>query len=124
MTQVRQTGNWEAWLEFYLEGVKETAEQAVNSATQVLALFEEDRKKIQGENATLIRVFQHAHVNPYMQIPATAKVIGVTYPPVAAAMVRLSELGIVKEVTGRRRGRIFCYQAYLRILSEGTESLR
>jgi Fic family protein len=123
LTQVRQTGDWEAWLEFYLRGVKETAEQAVGSAERVLTLFNEDSTKIDGENATLLRVFQHAQANPYMEIPETARTLGVTYAPVAAALRRLSELKIMKEVTGKLRGRVFCYQAYLRILSEGTEPL-
>ncbi len=58
MMRVRETGNWEAWLEFFLTGVRETAEQAVNAARRILTLLDSDRQ------ASMLRVFQHAQTNP------------------------------------------------------------
>ena len=110
---------------FFLRGVKETAEQAVNAAKRILELFQQDRKRIEAEksNAMLLRVFHHAQSRPYMQVTEAARTLKVTYAPIAAALRRLDKLGIIKEVTGKQRNRIFSYPAYLLILSEGTEPI-
>ena len=127
LTQVRATGDWEAWMEFFLSGVNETAEQAVAAALRILDLLESDRRKIEAPNrraGSVLRVFQHAQAHPILSIQGTAKKIGLSFPTVTAAIGHLQKLGILKEITGRQRSRLFVYDAYLNILNEGTEPLR
>jgi Fic family protein len=127
LTRVRDDGDWEAWIEFFLTGVKETSEQAVSAARRIIELHDGDRKRIAALGrpaASGLRVFQHAQTNPIFSIPATARKIGVSFPTVTAAVGHLEKLGVLREITGKRRRRLFAYDAYLQILNEGTEPLR
>lgn len=127
LTQVRATGDWEAWLEFFLRGVKETSDQAVSSARRIIDLLEADRRKIEGLGrpaASVLRVHQYAQTRPILSIAATAEQIGITFPTVAGAIDHMQDLGIMREITGRQRHRLFAYGRYLDILNEGTEPLR
>jgi Fic family protein len=126
LTRVRETGDWEAWIEFFLTGVKETSEQAVSTARRILALLDSDRKKIAALGrpaASALRVFQHSQTNPILSIPATARKIGISFPTVTSAINHLRNAGILREITGRQRRRLFVYDAYLKILNEGTEPI-
>jgi len=127
LTSVRTSGNWEAWIEFFLTGVKETTEQAIVSARRLIALLDADRKKIEALGrpaATVLRVFQYAQTHPILSIAATTEKTGSTFPTVAAAIAHLRRLGILHEITGRQRHRLFAYRGYMDILNEGTEPLR
>lgn len=127
LDRVRAKGDWEAWLEFFLTGVRDTAEQAGSAARRILAIFEEHRRQIEGLGrpaASVLRVFEHLQRNPIISIPATAASIGLSAPTVAKSLEYLRQLGILREITGRQRDRLFVYDAYLAILNEGTEPLR
>src|SRR6266851_849504 len=127
LTSVRTSGNWEAWIEFFLSGVKETSEQAIVSARRLIALLDADRKKIEALGrpaASVLRVFQYAQTHPILAIAPTAEKTGSTFPTVASAIDHLQRLGILHEITGRQRHRLFEYRAYMEILNEGTENLR
>ncbi len=127
LTEVRVKGDWERWLEFFLRGVKETSEQAVATARRVLDLLDADRKKIEGLGrpaASVLRVHQYAQTHPILSIATAAEEIGITFPTVAGAIEHMQKLGILRELTGKQRGRLFAYGTYLEILSEGTEPLR
>lgn len=124
---VRTTGNWEAWLEFFLSGVKETSDQAVNAARRIVALLAADLRKIEGLGrpaASALRVHQYAQTHPIFSIASAAETIGTTFPTVAGSVDRMQRLGIMREITGKQRHRLFAYGAYLDILNEGTEPLR
>jgi Fic family protein len=123
---VRTTGNWEAWLEFFLTGVKETSDQAVNAARRIIALIDADRQKLEAlgrASASALRIHQYTQTHPILSIASTAERIGITFPTVAAAVGHMQRLGVLRETTGRQRHRLFAYGAYLDILSEGTEPL-
>ena len=127
LTSVRTSGNWEAWLEFFLTGVKETSEQAIASALRLIALLDADRKKIETLGrpaASVLRVFHYAQTHPILSIAPTAEKTGSTFPTVAAAIDHMQRLGILHEITGRQRHRLFAYRSYMDILNEGTEPLR
>jgi Fic family protein len=127
LMRVRETGAWEAWIEFFLTGVKETSEQAVSAARRILALLDSDRQKVEALGrpaASVLRVFQHAQTNPILSIPLTAEKIGLSFPTVMSSVNHLQDLGVLREITGRQRRRLFVYDAYLHILNEGTEPLR
>lgn len=123
---VRREGAWEAWLDFFLEGVAQTASGAVDTAHRLLALFQQDAARIQSlgrSAASALRVFEVLRLRPVASIADLAKRTGVSYPTAAKNVDALAGLGILRELTGRRRDRVFAYDGYLRILSEGTEPL-
>jgi Fic family protein len=127
LTSVRTTGNWEAWIGFFLTGVKETSEEAIISARGLIALLDADRKKIEALGrpaASVLRVFHYAQTHPILSIAPTAEKTGSTFPTVSAAIDHMQRLGILHEITGRQRHRLFAYRAYIDILKEGTEPLR
>ena len=127
LTEVRANGDWEKWLEFFLRGVKGTSDQAVTAARRVLDLLDADRRKIEGLGrpaASVLRVHQYAQTHPILSIATAAEEIGFTFPTVAAAIEHMQHLGVLQEITGKQRGRLFAYRSYLDILSEGTEPLR
>jgi Fic family protein len=126
LQQVRVKGDWERWVQFFVTGVKDTADLAVQTARRLIDLFDEDRRKIQsvGKSAgSALRVHHALQKGPLATIAHVAQVTGLTAPTVAAALDTLQQQGIVRELTGHRRGRLFGYDPYIRILSEGTEPL-
>ncbi len=89
LTSVRTSGDWEAWIEFFLTGVKETSEQAITSARRLIALLDDDRKKIEALGrpaASVLRVFHYAQTHPILSIAPAAEKIESTFPTVAAAI--------------------------------------
>jgi Fic family protein len=126
LDRVRAKGDWETWLEFFLTGVRDTAEQAATAARRIVAVFEEHRRKIEALGrpaASVLRVFEHIQRNPIVSIPATARSIGISAPTVAKSLDLMRQLGMLREITGRQRHRLFVYHAYLAILNEGTEPI-
>jgi cell filamentation protein, protein adenylyltransferase len=126
LQKVRLEGDWESWLAFFVDGVKETSEQAVITAKNLTSLFDDDRKKIQklGQAAgSALRVHQALQINPIASIAKLASSTTLTVPTVTNSLTRLTKLGIVKELTGAQRGRTFGYSMFIKILSEGTEPL-
>jgi Fic family protein len=124
LDRVRTKGDWEAWLDFFLTGVRDTAEQAATAARRILAVFEDHRCKIETLGrpaASVLRVFEHLQRNPILSIPVAAEKIGISAPTVAKSLEHMRHLSIVREITGRQRHRLFVYDAYLAILNEGTE---
>ncbi len=122
LMQVRRTGNWEEWLDFFLEGVEQTANDAVETARALVALFHADETRIQetGRRAgTVLRVFRSFCRRPVTSVKEIRKTTGLSFPACATAVETLRELGIVEEITGRQRNRVFRYTGYLSILNEG-----
>lgn len=121
---VRQRGAWETWLEFFLTGVAGTANQAAETARRILSLFEADRNRIEALGraaSSALRVHQLLQNRPLITIPNAAIHLSLSQPTVTKSLEHLATLRIVREATGRRRGRTFVYDAYLNLLSEGTE---
>ncbi len=126
LQQVRERGDWETWLEFFLTGVAETSDQAADTARRILARFDQDRARIQGLGRaapSALRVHEYLQTRAIASIADIVKSLAITHPTVAKSLMHLHQLGIVREITGRERGRLFAYDHYLAILSEGTEPL-
>jgi Fic family protein len=124
LDQVRRTGDWEAWLAFFFTGVQETAEDAVSTAHRLGELFRDDRAKIElrGRRAgSALRVHEALKRRPILSLPQVKQSAVLSFPAASSAMELLAELGIARELTGRRRNRLFVYDRYLTILNEGTE---
>lgn len=127
LQRVRTEGDWEGWLSFFLTGVLETSDEATQSARQILKLFESDGAKIETLKkaaGSALRVHQLLRRMPLLAIPHAAKTLRLTVPTITQSLENLHRLGIVTEVTGKKRGRIFAYSEYLNILNQGTQPIR
>ena len=123
LQRVRTEGDWEAWLSFFLKGVKETAEGAVATAQRLSRLFKEDRDRIGtlGRiSGSALRVHYALQQHPIQTVLTVTQRTGLTVPTVTAVMKALEAQGVVRELTGKRRGRVYSYQQYLQLLDEGT----
>jgi Fic family protein len=122
---VRGEGDWEAWLDFFLEGVESTATNAVQTARRLVTLFKEDDARIKSlrRAASALRVFNALCERPVITLNEVCRRASASFPTATKGMEALLSLGIAQEVTGQRRNRVFTYQRYLDILNEGTEPL-
>jgi Fic family protein len=121
---VRHDGDWEAWITFFLEGVAETADGAVSTARRLVALFEDDRARIQGKGrraGSALRVHDALRARPLITLQEVARRADLSFPAAGAGMDVLVELGVARELTGKKRNRVFVYDRYLALLGEGTE---
>ena len=124
LNRVRRTGDWEAWLAFFLEGVRTTAEGAVSTSRRLAAMFAADRGTVQRlgrrRAGSALRVHETLKERPILPLSEVCNRTSLSFPTAASAMRFLVEQGIARELTGRPRGRLFVYDQYLSILNEGT----
>jgi Fic family protein len=121
---VRREGDWEKWLSFFVEGVRVTAEGAVETAHRLSILFRDDRIKIEGQGrraGSALRVHEAVKARPILSMADICNMTGLSFPAASSAMSLLIDVGIAREMTGKRRNRLFVYERYLSILNEGTE---
>jgi Fic family protein len=120
LNAVRMTGDFERWLEFFATAVRVSAEQATMTGQRIFTVFREDRIQLRalGRQAPAALLIQEAlQSKPLATIAALAKSTGLTTPTVTQALRALEQLNIVRETTGRARGRIFSYMRYLDALN-------
>jgi Fic family protein len=122
--EVRRSGDWEAWIGFFLEGVATIADEAVIAAREVFALVSEDRQRLMaapGASVMAIRLMDRLPIHPIVTIPTVVKLLKITKPTAGKAVQLLENLGMLTETTGKRRDRTFAYTGYLEKLRVGTE---
>jgi Fic family protein len=120
---VRRHGDWERWLLFFAEAVRETAEGAVANAQMLVTTFRDDSSKVRtlGRGAgSALRVHQQLQQRPVASIGSLARTTGLSVPTVTKALESLQKLAIVRESTGRQRNRVFVYGRFLDTLNQGT----
>jgi Fic family protein len=123
LQRIRTEGAWEAWLRFFLEGVVEVAESTTATTGDLVQMIERDRHTIHGFGrgaATAARVHDLASRFVVFRPTVAAEVLGLSAPPIYGAVNRLEKAGILREVTGRQRGKLYVYDEYLARLNEGT----
>ncbi len=121
---VRREGDWETWLGFFLDGVHATAEGAAATARSLATLFADDRARIapRGRLAgSALRVHEALKSRPVATLKEVKRRTGLAMPTAANAMALLVDIGLARELTGKRRNRVFAYDRYLALLNEGTE---
>jgi Fic family protein len=126
LSLVRERSDWGGWLRFFAEGVRDTAAEAAGTARRLSDVFTRDlaRIKAAGRSAgSADRVLTVMRERPLGTIAKLMKATGLPVPTVTRALEALQKLRIVRETTGRRRGRVYAYDTYLEVLSEGTEPL-
>jgi Fic family protein len=120
---IRTEGEWEAWLQFFAEGVYETAENAVGTARRLADMVARDREHIgrMGRIAgSSLRVHESLQRRPITTVASLAEETRLSVPTVTKAIQALKGEGIVNEITARRRNRVFHYREYMDIMNEGT----
>jgi len=124
LDNVRLTGDWEDWLDFFAEAVIVTATQAVETARQLLDLSNQDRDKISNLGraaASSLKVHRALMEYPIATSGSLVEKTGITAATVNKALGHLENLGIVKELTARKRNRLFSYADCIEIMNRGTE---
>jgi Fic family protein len=122
--EVRRNGSWEAWIDFFLDGVATIADEAVAAARDVFSLFNADRERVltaPSASVMAIRLFEQLPVHPVVTIPGVVRLLETTKPTAGKAVHLLEEIGVLMETSGKRRDRTFAYKAYLEKLRSGTE---
>jgi len=117
----RENEDWTAWLDFFLQGVRDTAHQAARTAGNIDLLFRADKEKIDRLGraaASALLIYQYAQTNPLFSIKSAAREMNVSFPTASAAVARMTEAGIVRESSGKRRDRLFLYSKYLDLLNQ------
>jgi len=126
LERVRVAGDWEAWIDFFLEGVEQTALGAVQTARRLVALFADDTQRVRSlgrGSANILRVLAALRQRPMLSLRQLCRDAAMTFPTASKAMQALVTAGIARELTGQRRNRVFVYGAYLEILNEGGDPL-
>jgi Fic family protein len=117
---VRDSGDWEGWMKFFLRGVAETAEEATKTVRAILDLQTEHRKMMEAAGLGMngMRLQDLLLAQPWMTVGMAAERLSVTFPTANRLIERFSELGLLVEVTGQRRNRVFSYAPYLELFEE------
>jgi len=124
LTRVRQDGDWESWLGFFADAVISTASQSVDTIQRINAVVDVHRKELQslGRGAvSALRIYREFLVRPIRTSRALEQSTGLSHVTVNKSLCSLCRHGIIKEISGRKRNRVFSYHAYIDILNEGTE---
>jgi Fic family protein len=124
LQNVRKTGDWETWITFFMKAIQETAEQAVQTTTTLRKIIENDRSKIQKIKRISGSALQVHHAlleRPILSIPLACKITGLYPTTITAVMKQLENQKIVREITGRKRNRLYSYDRYIQILNKDTE---
>jgi Fic family protein len=124
LDHVRETGDWEAWLEFFLEGLEQVAGEAASTSRALFDIVSEHRRKVLAmDSATLmsVRLFEELPQHPVVTVTSVVDLLETTRPTAGKAISVLEDTGVLVEVTGRERDRRYHYKAYMDRLREGTE---
>ena len=123
LQETRTREAWEPWIAFFLEAVRFTAEEACTTAKRIQVLFSADRARLRGlpRAGSMLQLHEYLQKHPITDLQYAARVTGLSNTTAGLAMERMAEIGLVKEQTGKRRGRIYIYTEFLKILEEGTD---
>lgn len=121
---VRSEGDWEGWTEFFLECLRDSAEDGVNAARRLHALLGTDRQNVVNHKSTTIpavRLFDLLPEHPIVTLAKTRELLETTKPTATKAIKALCDAGVLHEITGKQRDRIYAYRSYLQVLAEDTD---
>ncbi|HDN05628.1 MAG TPA: hypothetical protein ENF90_01370 [Candidatus Bathyarchaeota archaeon] len=122
MQAIRDKGDWEGWLEFFLRGISEVSTQAWETARKVLRLREELRERItssMGQAAgNALKVLEHLFGRPIISVKEVQALIGTSYPPANDLVAKLAKEDILVETTGYARNRRFMFYDYVELFKE------
>jgi Fic family protein len=121
---VRTEGDWEGWLDYFLDGVATIANEAVSSARELFGLVADDRSRVlehAGTSVAAVRLFELLPRHPIVSVAYAVKQLEVSKPTAGRAVEALEKSGVLVEITGKKRDRSWAYQSYLDRLRAGTD---
>ncbi|MCK4342676.1 MAG: Fic family protein [Phycisphaerae bacterium] len=124
LSGVRADGDWEGWTAFFLECVRETADDGVSVTQRLFALLGEHRRKLlrsTGVTIPAVQLLEQLPMHPMVTLPRVIELLDTTKPTASKAINALREAGVLRETTGKKRDRVYAYHDYLRVLTRDTE---
>jgi len=121
LSAIRDDGDWEGWVSFFLEAVEAAADEAQSSIVALAACIAEDRKRVLAlgtSTLATLRLFELLPTMPRINIDRAAQVLEVSAPTAAKAINGLQVAGVLEETTGRARNQSFLYARYVRLLMD------
>ncbi|MEG2541135.1 MAG: Fic family protein [Clostridia bacterium] len=119
LSEVRNKGNYEQWVKFFLTGVVATCKDSISTIARISLLIKADTLKIQKESMSVKKVYEYLKEHPIINIKGAATALDLSFNTIATALNKLTALDIVHEQTSKARSRIFDYSAYIEILKSG-----
>ena len=116
LMNIRMTGAWEDWLEFFFLAVSETAKEAFQTVTNINRLLDDDRRRLGSlgrQSASAIRALEGFSKHPVASVAKIAKLAGVSIVTAAKCIGEMKAIGLLEEITGRDRNRLFCYRRFI-----------
>jgi len=126
LQEVRESGTWETWLEFFLMGVEKSSKQAIQTATRINDLFAKDSEKLSHLGRARFsceQTLEYMKRLPQVTVPLLAKALQMTQPTARRALNHMQVLGILEEASGKKRDKVYIYRKYLDRLEDGAEPL-
>ncbi|HEY5081004.1 MAG TPA: Fic family protein, partial [Bauldia sp.] len=121
LQRVRDGGDWESWLKFFLRGVGTVAEQATDTARKIVALREDHRATIAGKlgssGINAMRLLEHLYQRPTITVNGAKDILGISYPSANNLIDSLRRIEVLFEITGQYRNRLFFYSPYIDLFS-------
>ncbi len=124
LQEVRERGSFETWLEFFLIGVYQSSEQAIQTAEAINDLFAKDMEKICALGRARFsceQTLEYMKRLPQVTVQRLAKELQMTAPTARSALKHMESIGIVEEISGKKRDKVYIYRTYLDILEDGAE---
>ena len=129
MSAIRETGDYEQWIKFFLEGIYASGKSAIETANELIALRDKNIRKLRNEKytkrtlETMMKVFHYLEAHPIIDIGKTAEDLSIAYNTVSSTVNRFEKLGILHLVKKQGRNKVYSYKEYIDILRDGTEAL-
>jgi Fic family protein len=114
LTAIRQDGDWEGWLKFFLQGVSEVSQEATATARLILKMREEHRQMMR-DNANALQLLDYLFQYPILKARMVADHLACSYPTANQLLKQLEQAGLVEEMTGWQRNRRYRYRPYLNL---------
>jgi Fic family protein len=124
LQEVREHGTWETWMEFFLTGVYISAKQAIKTTEQINILFDQDMEKIASLGRARFsceQTLEYMKRLPQVTVPLLAKELQMTTPTARSALNHMTSIGVLEEMSGKKRDKVYVYRKYLDILEDGAE---
>jgi Fic family protein len=126
LQEVREFGTWETWLEFFLTGIYESSKQAIQAAEAINNLFTKDLEKISHVGRARFsceQTLEYMKRLPQVTVALLSKELKITTPTARSALNHLNATGVLEEVSGKKRDKVYVYRKYLDILEDGAEPI-
>jgi len=125
LTMVRNSGNYEQWIEFFLKGVTEVSDLAIDTAKKILELQSDHRNQLWQKKMSsplAVGLLEKLFYTPYMSVKNVSQAFSISYQAASMLVNQFEKHGILMEITGKKRDKMYVYKQYIDILSEGTRS--